>query len=131
MKNYRNELINYPYKGAENPMPRSARAAQFSPFAALTGFEELIDDSAVIPGQRREIDEDKAEYINECLQTILMSYPQKISVSITYFVPDKRKGGGNYETICGLVRQIDEGEMTVVFDDNRVVSIAEITDINF
>lgn len=129
MKNTRNELINYPYKGSEHPMPRSARAAQFSPFAALTGFEELIDDSSVIPEQRRDIDEDKCEYINECLQTILMSYPHRINAVITYFDPHKNKGG--YETISGLVRQIDEGEMTVIFDDNRAIPIAAIADIKF
>lgn len=129
MKNYRNELINYPYKGSKQPMSRTARAAQFSPFAALTGFEELIDDSEIIPGQRRELSEDKCEYINECLQTILMSYPRRISASITYFAPDKNKG--EYETISGLVRQIDEGKMTVIFDDNRAVPIADIADIKF
>lgn len=125
----KNELINYPYKGAKAPLSRTARAAQFSPFAALTGFEELMEDSRIMPGQRRELSEDKCEYINECLQAILASYPRKINASITYFSSQKNKG--EYETVSGLVRQIDEGGMTVIFDDNRAIPIADITDINF
>lgn len=125
------ELVNYPYKGSQRPgkMTLYARAAQFSPFAALTGYDELLAESSRLTEDRREISEDRAEHINECLHIIAESYPQRIGARITYFVPDNNKRGGAYETAEGLVRQIDESEMTVVFDDGRAVPINDIFDI--
>lgn len=124
-------LIKYPYCGShrENKMSSAARAAQFSPFAALTGYEDLLAEASRTTDERRGVSEDKAAYINECLRMIPENYPQKLNVRITYFVPDKHKNGGSYEIAEGLVRLIDEGSRTVVFDDNRVVPIADIFDI--
>ena len=126
-----NNLIKYRYEGSQSVerMPRHARAAQFSPFAALTGYDELIEDSSRITYERGEVSEDRAEHINECLRIIFESYPQRIRARITYFAPDKKKHGGNYRELEGLVRQIDAGEMKVVFEDNRAVSIGDIFDI--
>ena len=106
-----------------------ARAAQFSPFAALTGYDDLLAESSRLTEERREISEDRAEHIHEHLCMIAESYPQRIGARITYFVPDKNKRGGAYETAEGLVRQIDEGEMAVIFDDGRAVPIEDIFDI--
>lgn len=123
------ELINYPYKGSRSPMPLYARAAQFSPFAALTGYEALLEETSRLTSERVGISEDRAEHINECLRLISESYPQRIGARITYFAPDERKEGGAYKTAEGFVRQIDEGAMTVVFDDNRAIPIEDIFDI--
>lgn len=123
------DLINYPYKGVQRPMPLYARAAQFSPFAALTGYDDLLAETSRLTSERAWISEDRAEHINECLRMISKSYPQRICVRITYFVPDERKDGGSYETAEGSVRQIDEGAMTVVFDNNRAIPIEDIFDI--
>ncbi len=130
-KNEHKGLINYPYCGSrrENKMSGMARAAQFSPFAALTGYDDILAEASRITDERRGVSEDKAAYINECLRMIPENYPRKLNVKITYFVPDKRKGGGSYETAEGLVRLIDEGAGTVVFDDNRIVPIDDIFDI--
>ncbi len=125
------ELVNYPYKGSQRPgkMTQYMRAAQFSPFAALTGYDDLLAESSRLTEERRGISEDRAEHINECLRMLAESYPQRIGARITYFVPDKNKSGGAYETAEGLVRQIDESEMVVVFDDGRAVPINDIFDI--
>lgn len=123
------DLINYPYKGSRSPMPLYARAAQFSPFAALTGYDDLLTETARLTDERGDISEDRAEYINECLRTISESYPQKIKAKITYFVSDKRKQGGSYQIAEGFVRQIDESAMTVVFDGGSAVPIDDIFDI--
>ena len=125
------ELVNYPYKGSQRPgkMSRYARAAQFSPFAALTGYDGLLAESSRLTEERIGISEDRAERINESLRIIAESYPQRIGARITYFVPDKNKSGGAYETAEGLVRQINEGDMTVVFADGRAVRIDDIFDI--
>ena len=127
----RNELINYPYNGSRRAdrMPRYARAAQFSPFAALAGYDELIAESSRLTYERRGVSEDTAEYINECLRFIRESYPRMIMARVTYFVPDKQKNSGSYQVIEGAVRQIDVGAMKAVFDDNRAVPIADIFDI--
>lgn len=123
------DLINYPYKGSRSPMPLYARAVQFSPFAALTGYDDMLAETSRLTSERARITEDRAEHINECLRMISESYPQRIGARITYFVPDERKEGGSYETAEGSVRQIDEGAMTVVFDDNRAIPIEDIFDI--
>ena len=125
-------LINYRYSGSQkfDKMPIYARAAQFSPFAALTGYDELVGEAARLTNERGEVSEDKAEHINEVLRIIFESYPQRIRARITYFVPDRKKPGGSYQVIDGAVRQIDMGAMTVVFDDNRAVSIGDIFDIS-
>lgn len=130
-KNECEGLINYPYCGSrrENKMSSMARAAQFSPFSALTGYDDILAEASRMTDERRDVSEDKAAYINECLSMIPENYPRKLNVKITYFVPDKRKGGGSYETVQGLVRLIDEGSGTVVFDDNRIVPIEDIFDI--
>lgn len=126
-------LINYPYRGSnrENRMSRMARAAQFSPFAALTGYDDILAEASRITDERRDVSEDKAAYINECLRMIPENYPRKLNARITYFVPDKLKSGGSYEVAQGLVRLIDEGSRTVVFDDNRIVPIEDIFDIMY
>ena len=127
-----NDLIKYQYNGSQSPekMSRYARASQFSPFAALTGYDELVGEAARLTDERGEVSEDKAEHINEVLRIIFESYPQRIRARITYFVPDRKKPGGSYQVIDGAVRQIDMGAMTVVFDDNRAVSISDIFDIS-
>ncbi len=128
LKNEFDRLIKYPYCGShrENKMSCAARAAQFSPFAALTGYDDILAEASRITDERQDVSEDKAAYINECLRMIPENYPRKLNAKITYFVPDKRKGGGSYEIAQGLVRLIDEGNRTVVFDDNRIVPIDDI-----
>ena len=122
---------NHDYKGSErlDKMPMSARAAQFSPFAALAGYDDLITESSRITYERGDVSEDRAEQINEALRIIMESYPRRIKVQLTYFAPDRKKQGGSYQVIEGYVRQIDEGAMTIVFDDNREVLIGDISDV--
>ena len=126
-----NCLINYQYKGSQrlDKMPIYVRAAQFSPFAALTGYDELIEETSRLTDERGEVSEEMAEHINEVLGLICESYPQRLRVKIKYFVPDRKKPGGSYQIIDGAVRQIDMGAMKIVFDNNKSVSIGDIFDI--
>lgn len=124
-------LIKYPYCGSRKAgrMSNTERAAQFSPFAALTGFDDTLSESARITSERLYVTEDRQNEINACLMKMLRNFPDKTAAQITYFVPDKLKSGGEYKTASGLVRWIDEGEMTVIFSDNSAVPIADIYNI--
>lgn len=127
-----NDNINYDYKGSVrvDKMSRSARAAQFSSFAALTGYDEMVDLASRFTQERGEVSEETAEHINECLEKIMDSYPQRIKAKITYFVPDEKKQGGSYQVIEGDVRRIDECALTVIFEEGRAVPIEDISDID-
>lgn len=130
-KNDNRIMIKYPYCGSHKAerMSNVERAAQFSPFAALTGFDGVLSESARITNERLYVTEDRQNEINACLMKVLENFPEKTAAKITYFVPDKQKSGGEYKTATGLVRWIDEGEMTVVFSDNSTVPIADIYNV--
>jgi len=131
MNNYR-DIINLPHHVSANrpQMPLRDRAAQFSPFAALTGYEDVIKESARLTDERLELSEEWQSRINERLQIILENVSERPEVKITFFVADKRKKGGAYETVSGCVKYVDECERTVVFADNSAVSIDDIYDID-
>lgn len=130
MNGYR-DIIALPHRvSATRPqMPLRDRAAQFSPFAALTGYEDVIDETARLTDSRIELSESKQAELNEKLQIILENISERPEVKITYFVSDKRKSGGAYETAVGSVKRIDECALTVIFTDNRTIPVADIYSI--
>ena len=108
-------------------MPISDRAAQFSPFAALTGYGDAIDETARLTDARIELsEEERAEldYKQQYLATL-----DSPTVTVTYFVPDERKTCGAYVTHTGTLKRIDEIERTMVFNDGVRMPIAEIISI--
>ncbi|MFG6319323.1 MAG: hypothetical protein K1W33_05650, partial [Clostridia bacterium] len=100
------DIINLPhYISKKHPqMSIEARAAQFAPFAALTGHSEAIRETARLTDERIEIDEDLKVIIDSKLRMIQKKISLKPTVSITYFVPDEKKKGGEYVTIVGNVK---------------------------
>ena len=118
------DIINLPNPTSKKH-PRMSlydRAAQFSPFAALTGHEAAIKETA------RQTDEVIAE-LNEKLNLIAETIGTQQLVRITYFVPDNKKAGGAYISYSGCVKKIDEYEHTVVMEDKTVIPIEQISDI--
>lgn len=114
-------------KSRYEPMPMSDRAAQLSPFAALTGYGGAIDETARFTGRRIELsEEERAELDYKQQHFAALDAP---TVAVTYFVPDERKEGGAYVTHTGTLKRIDELERTMVFDDGLRVPITEIIDI--
>lgn len=123
------DIINLPHhQSATRPhMSNYDRAAQFSPFAALTGHDDAIRETARFTEQKTELDEYEKEALNRKLQ--LMAKAPGTEVSITYFQPDGRKAGGAYITASGCVKKVDEYKQAVIFEDKTVVPIEQIREI--
>ena len=123
------DIINLPHPTSVNH-PRMSlydRAAQFSPFAALTGHDAAIKETARLTEQKIEQSEDMISLLNEKLQMVADNLGTE--VTITYFVPDERKSGGAYVSHTGTVRRIDDYEHTLVMTDKMVIPIEQISEI--
>lgn len=111
------------------PMSIENRAAQFSPFAAVVGYKEAVDESARFTDSRVTLQEDAVYELNiklEQLRDDLKNHPR---VRVTYFEPDKLKAGGKYVEYEGTVKKIDEYNGIMVFSDGMRISIPEIADV--
>lgn len=129
MKSY-DDIIDLPRPESEYPrMSLHDRAAQFSPFAALTGYGDEVEETARITDSRLEADDDAIARINENLRYIAENLYDLPKVEITYFVPDERKSGGNYVKAAGEVRLLEEYGSTVIFRDGRKIPIKDIHEI--
>ena len=102
------------------------RAAQFSPFAALTGYEDAVEETARLTDTRLELSEDMKTILNEKMQMILDNAENEPIVTITYFVPDKKKSGCAYVEVTGIVKEIDEYERCIVMTDKKKIPIEHI-----
>lgn len=125
------DIINLPHHvSTERPrMSMINRAAQFSPFAALSGYEESVQETARLADSRIDIDESVKAALDAKLQVIQGRLPEQMQVSITYFVPDIRKAGGAYVVVCGNVRKIDDVRHIIQLADRTEIPIEEIIDI--
>lgn len=110
-------------------MPIPDRAAQFAPFAALTGYGEAVRETARLTETRITLDEAQVAVINEQLAMLAQHLAAHWQVAITYFVPDQRKDGGAYLTDIGCVRKIDENQHLVVMESGMQIPMEEITEI--
>ena len=102
------------------------RAAQFSPFAALTGYDDAVEETARLTDTRLELSEDMKTILNEKMQMIVDNMDSEPIVTITYFVPDKKKEGGVYVDVTGVVKEIDEYERCIVMTDKKKIPIEQI-----
>ena len=102
------------------------RAAQFSPFAALTGHGTAIAETGRLTDSRIELDEYEMARVDAELQRLQELLPDRLTVSITYFVPDEQKEGGSYQTVIGAVKRIDPIDGIIQMADRRVIPIADI-----
>ena len=110
-------------------MSMEARSAQFAPFAALTGYEDVVKETARLTSKRIEITEETKEILNERIQFIQKEIDSKPRISCTYFVPDVRKSGGEYVTLVGDVKKIDIYKQLIVLEDKTEIPIEEIIGI--
>lgn len=113
------------------PMPREARAAQFAPFAALTGYESDVNEAARYTGKRRELGEYETERLNRRINEIRDGIHGNTEVIITYFKPDEKKAGGEYLNIGGRVRKIDDYGRTLTLTSGALIPLDDISEIVF
>lgn len=106
------------------------RAAQFSPFAALTGHDAVIREAARVTEEKQELSEDALALLNEQLNTIRQNAGSGQTVTITYFIPDDKKSGGAYVTHTGTVKKIDEYEGAIIMADQTVIPIDQIRELH-
>lgn len=125
------DIINLPHHVSEKrtPMSMSARAAQFSPFSALTGYDKAVEETARLTCQRMELDESRKAVLNEKLQWILEHLEKRFEVTFTFFKPDSRKSGGEYIEITGIVKKMDSIEHSVRLMDGTEIPMEEIYEI--
>lgn len=125
------DIIHLPHHVSKRhpQMPLSNRAAQFSPFAALTGHDEGIRETERLTEPFMELDEDQKNQLDEQLHIIRENLEQRPEIEITYFEPDNKKDGGNYVTVCGQVKKIDEYARQIIFTNGTALPIAYIRSI--
>lgn len=125
------DIIHLPHHVSKThpPMDNIDRAAQFSPFAALTGHEAAIRETERLTDERKELGEDSKALLDEKLRMILEQIEEHPQVSVCYFRPDERKPGGSYLTVNGKVKKIDVPEGIIIFMDGMAVAIEDIAEI--
>lgn len=106
------------------------RAAQFAPFAALTGHEAAIKETARLTSQRIELDENHKEILNEKLLLVIEKGGERPVLSITFFEADSKKSGGFYVTVEGIVKKIDEYDGVLILLDGTKIALDDIIEIN-
>ena len=110
-------------------MPIADRAAQFSPFAALTGHGAAIEETARVTDRRIELDEDAKEQLDQTLQLLLERIDEQPEVTVTWFSPDKKKAGGQYHTATGKLKRIDSREGRLTLTDGNQIPLEDLLEI--
>ena len=100
-------------------------------FAALTGYEAALGETARLSVERRELDAQEAAELNRRLVALIARLSERPEVTIEYFVPDERKAGGAYVTVTGVVRHISIAERVLVMEDETVIPLEDIDSVVF
>ena len=125
------DIIGLPHPTSERHprMPIANRAAMFSPFAALTGYDAAVKETARLTDARAELTEEEKSALDAKLR--LLAGPAGGEVSLTYFQPDGRKEGGAYFTVTSAVKKIDGFAREIVLADGRRIPVDDIVDVQF
>jgi len=125
------DIIHLPHHVSDNhpQMDILDRAAQFAPFAALTGHDAAIKETARLTEERMELDDNSKEILDEQMRNIREHISEHPMVTITYFRPDEKKDGGSYVTITGRIKKIDEYERIIVLEDGIIIPVNEIVEV--
>lgn len=128
MNNRYDEIINLPHHVSKTrpQMPMSDRAAQFAPFAALTGYDSVIKETGRLTGERVELDEEALTDLNMRYQLLVDALDEEPEVEITYFKPDERKSGGEYVTLTGTVKKVDDFERLITMQNGTKIPMDDV-----
>ena len=111
-------------------MPMSDRAAQFAPFAALTGYDSAIKETGRLTGERVELDVEALSALDMKYQLLMEALDEAPEVTITYFQPDERKAGGKYVSAVGAVKKIDDFERRITMRDGTRIPMDDVLSID-
>lgn len=122
------EIIDIPHHVSKTrpQMPMSDRAAQFSPFAALAGYDAAVKETGRLTDEKIELDEESLTALNVRYQVLMDALAEEPEVRITYFKPDERKSGGAYVTTVGAVKKIDDFEQTIIMQDGTRIPMGDV-----
>ena len=112
------------------PMPMSDRAAQFSPFAALVGYDAAVDETARLTDSETELNETQIDELNAKISYLKDHLDERSLIKLTYFVPDSKKSGGAYRIFSGNIRRIDEVYRQFIFTDKTVIDMDRVSNID-
>lgn len=127
------DIINLPHHVSKNhrQMPMEMRAAQFAPFAALTGYDTVINETARLTDQQVELEDYDNERLNRKYAELIENISEHPVITVSYFKPDKRKGGGAYVSKTGHIKKVDTYEQLMIMEDGTSIPLAAIVDIVF
>ena len=133
MKDDYRELLHLPHHRSQThaPMPRRDRAAQFAPFAALTGFDAQLRETERQTQAQAEPNEDALQELDQSLHTLFACVHTQPAVQVLWFVPDAKKSGGAYKTAAGRVLQLDRNRSLLVLDSGPVIALGAIAELRF
>ena len=125
------KIIALPHHQSKNhtPMALRDRAAQFAPFAALTGYDDLVVEAARFTNEKIEFGESQLEVLNRKQTFLALHISDDPFVEITYFIADKKKSGGKYVTKQGVIKRIDEYNKSYIFTDGTIIPISDVIQI--
>ena len=125
------DIIDWPRPVSKKhpPMPMEKRAAQFLPFAALSGFEAEIAEAARLTEAAPELGEDALVALDQQLALLRQRLPDQPQITLTRFVPDEKKAGGRYETLTGRVRRLDEPHRALILADGTRIDLDTVVEL--
>lgn len=125
------DIIELSYKKSlrHTPMSLHDRAAQFSPFAALTGYDEAVAEASRLTEEKRKLSDDEQAYINEQLKLLAQSVGGQPQVDMIYFKKDTKKQGGQYCSYSGAIKKIDKYEGVIITEQGEKIAFDDILKI--
>ena len=125
------DILNLPHHVSKTrpQMSMLDRAAQFSPFAALTGYDAAIKETGRLTDEKIEMDEDRKAALDMKQAYLIEMIDEQPEISITHFLPDTKKSGGAYVTVTGNLKRFDEYERLLILTDGKKIPMDDIADI--
>lgn len=125
------DIIDLPHHVSKTrpQMSMLDRAAQFSPFAALTGYDAAIKETGRLTDEKQELDDDTKAALDMKQAYLMEMIDEQPEISVTYFLPDTKKAGGAYATVTGKLKRFDEYERLLILTDGKKIPMDDIADI--
>ena len=132
IKSKYDEIMGLPHHVSRTrpQMPMSDRAAQFAPFAALTGYDSAIKETGRLTDEKIELDEEALTTLDMKCQFLMDALDDEPEVTITYFQPDERKAGGKYVSATGTVKKVDDFERRITMRDGTKIPMDDVLSID-